>query len=154
MNLQEYAAKNPGEPIAKEQSEMKELARSVSDAREDREEAERLKDVIGLQIEKGQEPQTILYTALKCIGLLTNSQEWAESGHAALEAVYQDIAQQSFLVDQSAIEIERLNRKEEDYRQKLLKNMERQLRNCQKIDRDITSVIRSLNEISREESEE
>ena len=84
-SLEEYARLHPQpEP---DQRAMEETARTYNDRQQERETVEQLKASILRQLEQGNEPQIILYTALKAIGILTQDAQWAADGQESVTTV-------------------------------------------------------------------
>lgn len=115
-----------------------------------RERAEELKDSITEQIDKGNAPQTILYTAISAIGLLSHDTEWAEAAHAALDALYEDLEQDSFMVDNAAIEASRRGRKQTEYNDRLRRQIIRQLGGYGKIKKGLEDALAALDELEQQ----
>lgn len=168
MSFAEYAALHQQEPTAEERERMEAAAADIRAAKFEREqarkreesnlkrleeaqtEADALKMSIAKQLEQGTDPQFILYTALKCIGLLSEDPEWAEEAKAQLDAVYEDIAQQSLLNDSAIVAQQRLQQKTSKYNERLRGQLERQLSGYRKIAQDINKVLDSLGELEAE----
>ena len=142
MGLFEYMETHPGkepEPIKKEPQK---------DYRQRREELERAGELlqsIEEQLKQGAEPQYILYTALKAIGIYANNAEWAERQRARLDAVYDDLAQRSLFIDEAAVAAERLDKKQHDYLDRMRRRLQSNLRDCQKIERELEDTLRAVN---------
>lgn len=148
-SLAEYAAQNPQEMPPQEATARRE-AKSIAERREEWTEAERLKESILRQIDSGTAPQTILYTALSCIGLLTADKEWTEAAQSALDTVYADLAQLSLLVDNAEKERERLQQMQTDYNTKLRAAIRQKIRGLDKINRALFAVLDAVEEIDPE----
>lgn len=110
------------------------------------EQAEALKATIARQLEAGEDPQTILYTALKVIGLLSNDQAYTEATQGRLDAVYKDLTQLSFIQDNNRIAQERLDAIKEEYNAKLRKNINTQLARYAKVEKALNDVLYALND--------
>lgn len=132
-SLAEYAAQHPqqGAGDATEQAENK----SIAERREEWNAAEKLRESLLRQITAGQEPNIILYTALECIGLYSADKEWTEAAKTALDSIYADLAQQSFIIDNAEKERERLEQLQADHRREVQNSIDRQLRKLKKIER-------------------
>lgn len=123
------------------------LAKADRDARQDaqdRAEAEKLKETITRQLEAGQEPQIILYTALKAIGLLTHDPAFTEAATGKIDAVYSDLAQQSFIQDNNAIAQARLETMQRDYNDKLRRSINRQLAGYRRVEKALQEVLQAV----------
>lgn len=143
-SLEEYAAQNPQTEPAQGPAG---TARTYKDRLEDLAQIDRLKASITRQLEEGNEPQFILYTAIKAIGILTQDPEWAEAGEATLDSVYADIAQESLLTDRATIAAQRLETMQGEYTRKLRAQAQRQLSGYKKIETALKDVLRALNEL-------
>lgn len=119
FGLFDYAQQNPDiqEP-QQEARAIRETAQTYRDQQERQEELDRLKRNILQQLEQGDEPQFILYTALRAIGTATNDDEWTATAKGHLDSVYGDLMQESFAVDNAAIAAERLHKKRHEYTEK------------------------------------
>lgn len=144
MNLEEYAAQHPQQKPTQGPAE---TAQTYHDRLEERAQIDKLKLSISRQLKEGNEPQYILYTAIKAIGILTKDPEWFAEGEAALDAVYADIAQESLLTDRAAIAAQRLDAMQGDYNRKLRAQAQRQLAGYKKIEGALKEVLRALNEL-------
>ena len=151
LTLEEYARLHPK---AQEEPETERRARQVyEDRQQEREEVIRLKQAITRQLEEGTEPQFILFTAMKAIGVMTHDKAWVENGKRILDSIYADLAQQSFLTDTAAIEAQRLDDMQADYREKLKKQLNRNLNGCGKIERALREALKELDGLDKEDKE-
>lgn len=146
-SLTEYAAANPLPNIDNERERMAAAAKTYQDRQQEREQAEQLKQSILNQLEQGNDPQIILYTALKCIGLLTADPEYITTGQSYLDSVYADLAQQSFIQDNAAIAAERLEKMQEEYNKKLRNSINRQLGQYRRIEKALNDALTALNDM-------
>ena len=103
------------------------------------------------QLEQGNEPQFILYTALKAIGLLTHDEQWAEAGQKTLDNVYADLAQQSFLTDNAAIAAARLDTMQTAYNEKLRRQLKSQLNGYRRIEKALQEALQAVNALEPQE---
>lgn len=146
-SLAEYAAQNPmPEPPQMAQA----TGKSYSERREELDQAERLKGSIAQQIEQGSDPQSILYTALHCIGLYSNDAEWTTATQSALDSIYADLAQLSFTRDNAALERERLQQMQTDYNAKLRAAIRQKIKGLDKVNRALYAVLDAVEEIDPE----
>ena len=146
-SLAEYAAQNPmPEPPQMAQD----TGKSYAERREELDQAARLKDSIAQQIEQGADPQSILYTALRCIGLYSNDTEWTTATQSALDSIYADLAQLSFTRDNAALERERLQKLQEEYNTNLRQDIRRKIRGLEKVNRALFAVLEAVEEIDPE----
>ena len=151
--LAEYAAQNPQEMPPAEQEQQQNAATMKDREREraqERQNDERLKASILAQLQQANEPQYILYTALEAIGLLTHDAEWAETGKACLDKIYDDLAQQSLLTDNAAIAEARTREMQEGYKDRLRRQLNKQLQGYHKIARGLNDALAALDELDSE----
>lgn len=151
MSLAEYAALHPQPQPEQERREMEKTARTYAERQEERAEVERLKAGIWQQLEQGAAPQYILYAALKAIGILTHDPEFAQAGQKALDNVYADLAQQSFLVDNAAIAAARLENMQANYNSKLRQQLKRNLNGYRRIERALTEALQAVDALEPQE---
>ena len=150
-SLADYAAANPlPEQPNGEREAMAAAAKTMQERAAERETAEQLKQSVLNQLEQGNEPQIILYTALKCIGLLTNDPEYISTGTGLLDTVWADLAQQSFIQDNAAIAAERLETMQTEYNKKLRSSINRQLSGYRRIERALNEALTALNDMEPE----
>lgn len=145
-SLADYAAANPM-PEPPERESMAAAARTMQERQQDRETAEQLKQSIVKQLKQGNDPEIILYSALKCIGLLTNDPEYIASAQSMLDNVYADLAQQSFIQDNAAIAAARLEAQQAEYNRHLRNSINRQLAGYKRIERALNDTLAALNGI-------
>lgn len=143
-SLEDYAAQNPQQEPERERQSARETARSYREQMQEREQVEGLKASILQQLEQGNAPETILYTALRAIGILTHDAEWTESGEKTLESVYADLAQQSLLTDNAAIAAQRLGTMQADYNEKLRRQLQRNLNGYRRIEKALTEALQAV----------
>ena len=150
-SLEEYAAQNPAQEPETERQAVNKTASSYEDRQQERAEAERLKESITNQLEQGNEPQYILYTAITAIGLLTHDEQWAEAGKSTLDKVYEDLAQRSFLVDNAAVAAQRLDGMQAAYNDKLRRQLTRSINGYRRIERALQEALQAVNELEPQE---
>lgn len=142
-SLEEYARLHPQpEP---DQRAMEETARTYNDRQQEREIVEQLKASILRQLEQGNEPQIILYTALKAIGILTQDAQWAADGQEILDKVYSDLAQESLLTDNAATAAARLDTMQATYNEKLRRQLKSQLNGYKRIEKALQEALQAVN---------
>lgn len=146
MGLLEYAAQNPQQEPEQERQAIETTARTYREQQEAQETAEALKESIAQQLKQGNAPQYILYAAIRAIGLLTNDPEWTEAQHKALDDVYSDLAQQSFLVDNAAIAAERLDKMQRDYIDRMRRQLTKSLNGYRRIEKALTEALQAVND--------
>ena len=142
--LAEYAAQHPQPEPERERQAIDETARSYRTQMQEREQVEGLKSSILQQMEQGNAPETILYTALRAIGILTNDAEWTEAGKQALDSVYADLAQQSLLTDNAAIAAHRLKQMQADYNDKLRRQLTQKLNGYRRIEKALQEALQAV----------
>lgn len=145
----EYADNNPAQEAPQEPQKAKRVTRTYKEAQEQKEAAEGLKESIAQQLQQGNAPQFILYTAIKAIGLLTNDPEWQEAQAAILDGIYSDLMQQSFAVDNEAIAKQRLDQMQEAYNDKLRRQLLRSLNGYKQIEKGLNDALNALNTMER-----
>lgn len=149
-SLSEYAAANPQEMPAAEREQMQlaaEIRTTQQERKQERAHIDRLKASILAQLQQGNAPQYILYSALEAIGLLTNDAEWTQQGKQCLDNVYADLMQQSILTDNAAIAAARIEQMQATYNERLRRQLETQLKGYQKIAKGLNDAIAALDEI-------
>ena len=153
-SLEEYAAQHPQQEPERARQSIQEAAKTYQDRQQERERIEQLKASIMRQLEQGNAPQYILYTAIKAIGLLTQDAAWTEAAQETLDSVYADLAQQSFLTDNAAIAAQRLETMQTDYNDKLRRQLTRQLNGYRRIEKALQEALQAVNAIEPQEPEQ
>ena len=153
-SLEEYAAQHPQQEPERERQSIQEAAKTYQDRQQERERIEQLKASIMRQLEQGNAPQYILYTAIKAIGLLTQDAAWTEAAQKTLDSVYADLAQQSFLTDNAAMAAQRLETMQTDYNDKLRRQLTRQLNGYRRIEKALQEALQAVNAIEPQEPEQ
>lgn len=151
-SLEEYAAEHPQQEPETERQSMAAVVQDYQTRQELIAEVTRLKTSIKQQIEEGNAPEYILYTALKVIGLLTNDMEWAKAGQDILDLVYSDLAQQSFLTDNAAIAADRQEKMRQEYSDKLKRQLKRNLNGYKKVADSLQAALKALEAIDQPEA--
>ena len=146
-NLKEYAEQHPQQEPERERQAIEQTAKTYRERQQERETVEQLKASIMQQLEEGNEPQFILYTAIKAIGIATQDPAWTAAGQKILDKVYEDLAQQSFITDNAAIAAARLEEIKIGYNEKLKQKLTAQLSSHRRIER---ALQEALNELGRE----
>lgn len=124
MGLFDYAASHPDmENPVKDNEGARDTARIIAEEKELKADAEELKRLIGKRIHQGDHAHFILYTAVKCIGLLSHDPEWMDEQTAALNELYGDLSQESLFVDNAATAAERVEKKQRAFMEKLRKRI-------------------------------
>ena len=152
ISLEEYAARFPQEAPEGERKAMAAQAATIRDRREERERAAQLKESILQQLESGQAPHCILYTAVSAIGLLSQDDEFTSRAQEILNSVYEDLEQQSMINDNAAIAAARLDTMTHEYNGKLRRQLERQLQGYSKIQHGLNEALNALNSLEPENS--
>lgn len=145
--LEEYAAQHPQQEPERERQAIAETAQTYRERRQEREQAEQLKASILQQLEQGNAPQYILYTALEAIGTATHDEEFTKTGKQFLDKVYEDLAQQSLLTDNAAIAAARIEEMQASYNDRLRRQLEKQLTGYQKIARGLNDALTALDDL-------
>ena len=125
----------------------RENMKQAEQRQKNREQAEQLKKSILTQLERGNDPQIILYTALKCIGLYTNDPDYITATTGHLNSIYEDLAQQSFIQDNEQIAADRLQKQRKEYNQHLRNSINRQLAGYHRIEKALTDALNELNDM-------
>lgn len=146
-SLEEYARENPMPEPPQEAERRQQAEKAMDKAKKDRERVDRAKEAITAGLAQGSAPQFLLYRAIDAIGILDHDEEWAEARKGELDAVYSDLAQESFLVDNAAIAAERLDRMQKDHNAKLRKELNRQLGKQIQIEKELRGALQALNEL-------
>lgn len=143
-SLTEYAEQHPQQVPEREREQMHRTAETIKDRQQEREQAERLKDSILQQLEQGNAPQYILYTALKAIGLLTRDPDFTEAGQGYLDSVYSDLAQQALFTDNAAIAARRLEQMQADYTGRTKADLRRRLNHTRRITEALNAALQEV----------
>jgi|GEM_PF-4554993 len=133
MSLEELAKLCPQEEPESERKAIETVAQTYRERQKDGEEIERLKKSISQQLQEGNAPQYILYTALRAIGIATHDNEWAEAGETILDGIYGDLTQQSLLEDEAAISMKRLADMQVKYRERSKQRLKTQINGCKRL---------------------
>lgn len=142
--LAEYAAQHQQQEPERERQAIAETARICREQAQELEDVETLKASILRQLQQGNAPELILYTALQAIGILTHDPEWAEAGKTCLDSVYEDLAQQSLFADNTAIAAQRLDMMRERYNDKLRRQLLQSLNGYRRIEKALTEALNAL----------
>lgn len=153
-SLEEYAAAHPQQEPERERAAIQQAAMTYREREQGRETVAQQKASILQQLEQGNAPQYILYTAIKAIGLLTQDAAWTEAAQKTLDSVYADLAQQSFLTDNAAIAAQRLETMQTDYNDKLRRQLTRQLNGYRRIEKALQEALQAVNAIEPQEPEQ
>jgi len=148
----EYAAQHPQQEPKQEREQMHSTAEIIKDRQQEREQAEQLKESILQQLEQGNAPESILYTAIKAIGLLSSDPGFTEVGQRCLDTVYADLAQQSLLTDNAAVAAHRLDTMQHDYNRRLKSSLTRQLNGYQRIADALNKALQAVDELEPQEA--
>ena len=150
VSLDEYVKQNPVKEPDRERRAAKQAAHSYREQLEEQQAVEDLKAGILQQLEAGNTPELILYSAIKAIGILTNDEAWAKQGQQALDYVYADLQQQSFYTDNAAAAAKRLETMQEEYNAKLRRQLSRSLSGYRRIERDLKDALQALDDLDGE----
>lgn len=127
MTLDELAERYPQKESEIERKTIEAVAQTYREQQREQEQVKRLKESILQQLQEGNAPQYILYTALRAIGISTHDNKWAEAGEAILDGIYGDLTQQSLLEDEAAIAMQRLKDMQEKYRERSKQRLRTQI---------------------------
>lgn len=150
LSLTEYYAQTP-EP---EETPQAAPGRSYQDARQERETVDQIKASILAQLEQGNAPQDILYSALRVIGMLTQDNEWTEAGTAILERTYSDIAQRSLFAEDASLVLDRLETLRAEYVAKAKRQLTKYQRDTQNLSYHINRAMEALGALEGNPEEE
>lgn len=148
--LFDYAQQNPDtqEPPQEAQA-IRETAQAYRDRQDRQQDIDRLKESILQQLEQGNAPQLILYTALTTIGTATGDESFTETATGYLDRVYGDLMQESFITDNAAIAAHRLDEMRAEYVDKLRQQVTRNLKGIARLEkalRDAQEAIAAFDE--------
>lgn len=141
--LFEYAAENP-EKIAAEGERAGVERRATAKAVTDQEKAEELREIVAAQIADGEEPEIILYSAVKVIGLLTNDPKWTEQQRQVLDLLYIDAGQESLTSEATHRARERREQYRREYVKKEKKRLEKQRDDCKMLGDYLESALTAI----------
>lgn len=141
------------EPAAGSGAALTKANRDAQEVQEALTEAEKLKGNILQELEAGKDPQIILYTALKAIGILTNDPEFTEKTQGKLDGIYKDLAQLSFIEDNDKKAQERLEKMQADYNDKLRRSVRRQLNAYKKVQAALYEVLDAVDGTEPEDND-
>lgn len=150
-SLEQYAAENPTAEPEQERQQREQITKDYQERKLNRLEVDRLKEGILSQLKQGTAPQYILYPALKAIGILTADEAWTKQGQSILDNIYEDLGQQSFLVDNEAVAAARLEEMQREYNRKLKKQTEAQLMKYRVIERALNDTLKAVKELEQGE---
>lgn len=151
MSLDEYAEQNPAQEPEQERQAIEETARSYEERQQERADVNRLKDSILNQLEQGNAPQYILYAAIEAIGILTHDEQWTAAGKQILDNVYEDLAQETFLVDNAAVAAHRLQEMKAAYNDKLRRQLTRDINGYRQIEKALQEALQAVNDLDPQE---
>lgn len=134
FGLFDYAEQNPDiqEP-QQEASAIRETSQTYRERQERQQDVETMKKSIMQQLEQGNAPHLILYTAIRAIGTASVDEAWTEAAVGYLDKVYGDLMQESFLQDNAAVAAKRLEEQRAEYLEKLKKAIARDQRQVGKL---------------------
>jgi len=151
MNLREFAKENSVQLPALEYEKLEAAAAAEEKRRQDilqketeTAEGTALKNKIMIHLERGEELHIILYHALNAVGLLSHDTNWSTAAKAHLDAIFEDLEQQSFIADNKAIAADRISKTAEEYNKKLKKNINTQLYRYQKIVQELGDLSKDI----------
>lgn len=143
--LFDYAQQNPDtqEPPQEAQA-IRETAQAYRDRQDRQQDIDRLKESILQQLEQGNAPQLILYTALTAIGTATGDESFTEAATGHLDRVYGDLMQESFITDNAAIAAHRLDDMRAEYMDKLRQQVTRNLKGIARLEKALRDAQEAI----------
>lgn len=152
--LAEYAAENPMAMPEPEQEQLRIAGEQQAKREKDRQEIddyitrlEQSKARIMDMIECGTAPHWVLMRTLSLIGLLTNDNEWSNKGQEIIYSIYGETDQQSLLDDTAREQLQKISEQKQAYKDKMIKQLDRQVAATRKITASLTEAINALEEI-------
>ena len=118
--------------------------RTYQEAQADQARAAQLKNSIADQMERGETPEIVLYSAFELIGLYSGDPEWTRTQRARLDAVYKDLAQQSLITDNAAIADARLRAAAADFAAKTRRTIRAKLNGCERLEKALRTALQEL----------
>lgn len=109
-----------------------------------KEQAEAIKGRILDALKLGQDPGPILYSALECIGILTNDKAWAETGQGILSRIFGGLEQAELFRDDSQVIAERLEALADEQRAKTQAYLQRAISKAQKLQADAEKALKEI----------
>ncbi len=152
ISLSEYAAQHPQQEPEPEFTQIGAVG-AFKERQQERDQAEQLKESILHQLQQGNTPETILYTAIRAIGLLSQDREFAETGQRYLDSLYADLEQQSLLTDNAAVAARRLEQKQRDYNKRLRNSLNRHLKGYQRIAEALEQALEAVDNLDLRDDE-
>lgn len=124
--LFKYAQMNqgPADPIPDTKGQRESIER-YRQRQTDLAKSKELMQSIEAQLQQGTPPQYVLYTALRCIGLLSGATDWDERQRAALDELYKGLAQETLFTDNEALALQRLEEQRAQYIDKTRRKLKR-----------------------------
>lgn len=142
QGLFKYAAMNPATadpiPTTKQQRDGMD---SYIQRQADIDKARELMQSIDAQLQQGSPPQYVLYTALRCIGLLTGAKAWEDTQRERLDTIYADLAQASLFTDNEALALQRLEDQKQAFTLKTIRKLKRTLHECETMSNFLRDTI-------------
>lgn len=115
---------------------------------QERERAEELKASILQQLKQGSAPEVTLYTAVQAIGLLTHDTEWGQAAEQALDAVYNGLAQQSFLTAAANTMAAQARRAETQYMEREIRDLKRGLAKTERLRQQFQEALQTVEQLN------
>lgn len=146
-SLTDYLQGRPAQEIAEDdedRQEMKVQDMNLNERRQIAEKVEELKGIIMEHIEKGVQPQHILYVALRALGLASYDTGWSDKAQKSLEGTYDDVDVLARYLGTATAEAKMLREMERSYYRKLRKQIEARLKEYSKIDKALRESLTVL----------
>lgn len=115
--------------------------------------AEEMKKTLVRSMEAGTEPQNVLYRALEIIGLLTDDKAFTEKTTGILENVYGDIAQLSFIQDNTLTAQARIDELTKDYIDKARRGVVQQYKRTMRVEDALKKTLDELDNLQHARTE-
>lgn len=141
LSLSEYAARHPQAQPEPEREQTAATADIIRELQQEKQAAEDLKASITRQLEKGEPPQAVLYTAIQAIGILSRDAAWADAAKAALDSVWADLSQQSLFLNTDEAAAARLQEQQREYSAKLQRQLKRQLDKIRQLEQALRAAL-------------
>lgn len=146
MSLEELAAQQPQQDT--EPPIMNQAVSPYRDQIQEREQAEELKDSILQQLKQSSAPEVTLYTAVQAIGVLTHDAEWEQAVEQALDAVYNSLAQQSFLMASANTMAAQARRAETQYMEREIRDLKRGLVKTERLKKTFQEALQAVERLN------
>lgn len=148
-SLSDFARENPVTLSPEEIQRAQEPARAYEQKYVEEQTILELKNSVLKQLQKGNPPQFILFTAVDLIGMLTRDEEWSNEANEILTGMYADLAQQSLFQSELTTAEERYTARQKVYNAKLEKQLKNQLSGYRNVEKALKDALTALYEVQR-----